>query len=203
MMRKRTGLFLFGFVCISIAIILAVWMAIKPKFEYVPPHTRVATAFKSQQKLEYFHLYDTEGNIFTDKSLRGYWTLLFFGYTKCPDICPSTLNIIRETWNIFAAKGQSAPVRFVFADISSKDATLSELKSFLKNYNQNFLGLHGSDEQMHRLSDQLGIYANQQPQGIDHTASLMLIDPQGQLCAVFTPPFDADDLAHDLTILTL
>lgn len=203
MIRKRTAIFIFGFVCIAASIILAIWMKIAPKFNYTPPYTKVATSFKSQTKLTYFHLFDTEGNIFTDKSLRGHWTLLFFGYTKCPDICPVTLGIVRETWDLFAAAQQPTPVRFVFADISSKAITLKELKQFLQNYNQNFLGIYGSAEQMHRLSDQLGIYANQQDQNIDHTASLMLIDPQGNLSAVFTPPFTAPDLMHDLTVLTL
>ncbi len=203
MIKRRTAIFIFSFFCVMGTIILAAYNFIAPKFKYQPPLTKVSTAFKATSKLNSFYVYDTSGSIFTDKSLRGHWTLLFFGYTKCPDICPRTLGIIRETFAMFAAQDKISPVRFVFADISPQPVGLAELKQFVRNYNPEFIGITGSSNEMHTLSDQLGIYSQQMSDSIDHTSALMLIDPQGSLNAIITPPFSAADLVHDLTILTL
>lgn len=203
MISRRSAIFIFAFVCVMGSIVLAAYNILAPKFKYQPPKTKVATAFKATSKLNTFYVYDTTGSIFTDKSLKGHWTLLFFGYTKCPDICPRTLATVRECFAMFKSQDKIAPVRFVFADISPQPVGLAELKVFVHNYNPDFIGITGSSIEMHRLSDQLGIYSQQMSDSIDHTASLMLIDPQGSLHAIITPPFSAADLVHDLTILTL
>lgn len=202
-MRKVNILFIYGFIGITIGIIAITFSALKPKFNYQPPATKVATAFKATKPITKFNLVDTNGNPFTDKSLRGHWTLLFFGYPKCPDICPSTLNVLRESWSIFATNNISAPVRFIFVDISSQPTEISLLRQFVQNYNQTFIGLSGERAQMQLLADQLGIYSNTVENKIDHSAALMLIDPLARLHAVFTPPFSANDIVHDLRILAL
>lgn len=200
---KRTSIYLITFILICLAILFVLWSYIAPKFKYQPPVTKVASALKPTKPLNSFHLVDVNGKEFTEKSLRGHWTLIFFGYTRCPDICPKTLGIVRDSWNLFTTSHTPIPVRFVFADISRTPIANDELKAFLENYHQDFMGVIGTPDQMHRLSDQLGIYAQQTPDKIDHTAALMLIDPQGRLNAIFTPPFSALDIMHDLTVLTL
>lgn len=153
--------------------------------------------------LKPFHLTDTKGRNFTDKSLRGHWTLMFFGYTKCPDICPRTLSIIKESWQIFNTSQQQVPVNFIFADINTEQVANEDLSSFLHNYNVDFLGVSGSATAMRVFSDQLGIYTKKSGDKIDHSATLLLLDPQGKLYAIFSPPFSAQDVVHDLEILTL
>lgn len=185
---------------------IAIWKLVAHKFKYHPPTTRIASAFKPTNPLKEFNLIDSNGNNFTNKSFRGHWNLLFFGYTRCPDICPRTLAIVRQAWQQFSQTSHAAPARFIFADISSTALPYNDLKMFLNNYDEDFLGLTGPNIDMHKLSDQLGIYAKMQAGSegvmIDHTSALMLIDPQGRLCAVFTPPFSATDLEQDLRILT-
>lgn len=199
---KPTTIYLICFaIFVTLLIILAV-SYLKPKYKYEAPATIVATSFKSAAPLKPFALTDTTGTQFTEKSLRGHWTLIFFGYTLCPDICPKTLGIVRDSWQIFASNNQPPPVRFVFADMSRTPVPTAELQHFVQNYNPTFLGLSGPPEQMHQLSDQLGIYVQQLPDKMDHTAALMLIDTQGRLRAVLTPPFTAQDIVHDLQLLT-
>lgn len=200
---KRSTLFFLIFIISTVVIIFAAAQGLRPKFHYAPPQTVAATALKPSKPLGAFQVTDTSGNIFTEKSLRGYWTLMFFGYTRCPDICPKTLGIIRDSWNQFAANREAPPVRFVFADISKQPTPYQDLKLFLHNYNPVFIGLTADQYNMQQLSDQLGIYAQQTDGKLDHTAALMLIDPQGRLTAVFTPPFTATELAQDLKSLTL
>lgn len=186
---------------LGVAAFFSIWQAIAPRFKYTPPTTHVASPFKPSTPLKQFTLTDTNGNPFTAKSLRGHWTLLFFGYTRCPDICPRTLSIVKETWQQFSQTA-TTPAKFIFADISNQAISHDELKVFLNNYHPDFLGLTGSQLDMHKLSDQLGIYSKMQQDSIDHTSAMMLIDPQARLCAIFTPPFSAQDLIHDLQVLT-
>lgn len=199
--KRNTITFLIFFLLVCLAILIASWRFFAPKFSFAAPQTSIASAFKPNKPLTAFNLQDTNGQVFNEKSLRGHWTLLFFGYTMCPDICPQMLGIVRDTWNLFSTKQQDIPVRFVFADISSKPVSTAELKQFLENYRHEFIGLSGTAEQMHALSDQLGIYSVQQERKLDHTSALLLIDTQGRLGAVFTPPFSADELAQDLRAL--
>lgn len=183
---------------------LGIWIfVIQPRFPSEPEPTNIASVITTSKSLTTFTLVDTNENKFTEASLRGHWTLIFFGYTLCPEICPRTLDILRNTWNTFDVNKQKIPARFVFVDISPDMVSKNQLQKFLHNYRTEFIGVTGTPAQIHMLSDQLGIYSQQGQNDIDHTAALMLINPHGSLRAIFTPPFSAEDLAHDLTILTL
>ena len=186
------------FLIFGLAAFIVAWHYIAPQYNYKPPVTLVATAFKPTSPLTSFNLIDTNGKQFTEKSLRGHWTLLFFGYTGCPDICPATLAIMRETWDL----QKPAPARFVFASIDPIQVNAKDLKTFLQNYNQDFIGISGTKEDMDQLRNQLGIFYELLPDRIDHTSALMLIDPQARLSAVFTPPFTAQEISKDLKMLT-
>jgi protein SCO1/2 len=199
--KQKKTFFLIIYLLISIIIFFAIKSFVNKTQE--PPEMYVATLVSTPKSLNDFVLTDTDGNELTAESLKNQWTLLFFGYTRCPDTCPATLAIVRDSWSSIAASNNTTPVRFVFADISNDPVNQHELKDFLHNYNAEFIGVTGSPEAMHALSDQLGIFAQKQDDKIDHTASLLLIDPQGRLTAVITPPFTAQQLAHDLQILTL
>lgn len=203
MISKRHLTFSLLFIFISAILILFFIKTLKNNYTHTKPITKVASIFKNNKKLIDFKLNATDGKVFSAKSLRGHWTLLFFGYTKCPDICPRTLGVVRDTWQIFKNQNQPLPVRFVFADISNAKVDLNELGQFVHNYDSEFIGVTGSILEMQALSDQLGIYTKDTEQGLDHTAALLLIDPQGTLHATITPPFNAEELAHDLKVLAL
>lgn len=176
------------------------WYTITPKFEARTPTTTIATIVKSARPLSDFSLEATTGKEFTSQSLRGHWTLLFFGYIACPDICPATLSTVRDVWSTFP--DQQLPARFVFVNLSPAPVDLQKLRTFVTGFNPTFVGLSGSTEEIAKLNDQLGVYYREQMQRIDHTAALMLIDPQGRLRAVFNPPFTSAGIAADLKLLT-
>lgn len=200
--KSRIRIFILIFTAICLILLYAAWNALEPKYNYQPPQTKIATPLKPVKPIASFKLYDINGNIFTEKSLRGHWTLLFFGYPGCPDICPRTLGLLRDTWELFQTQNKSAPVRFIFADISKQPVSINELQQFLHNYRPEFMGITGTSAEMHALSDQLGIYAREQNDSLDHTSALMLIDTQGRLSAVLTPPFTSEEIMQDLQVLT-
>lgn len=186
---------------IALCIFFGAWYFYKNVYIPKEQPVMIATIIKQTQPLSAFAVSDDNGGIFTELSLRGQWTLLFFGYPKCPDICPNTLGIVRDTWNLYQPN-KTPPAKFVFASLTSEPIEDGTLKTFVKNFNKDFVGISGSSTEMHQLSDQLGIYFTQQTDRIDHTASLMLINPQGKLTAVFTPPFTAEQVAKDLDLIT-
>jgi protein SCO1 len=195
-------------VALLVAASFGLWQAINPFFVKKHLDITAATLINSVDPITSFNLTDSEGRPFTEKTLRGKWTLIFFGYTDCPDICPATLSIVRETWNTFLPNKQP-PANFIFASINPIDDTKQQLKQFLANFHEKFIGITGEKQEMNRLSAQLGIFASTSDEKsakgkpiIDHTAALFLIDPQMRLKAVFTPPHDHLAIVDDLKTLT-
>lgn len=194
------------FFTVAIGLFLVIKTVIQPMFS--DPHTQqtqAATIFNSSKPLPEFELTKTNGEPFTQRSFRGQWTVLFFGYRQCPDICPMTLSVMRTIWNSFPEK--QIPMKFVFASIKKEADDLEALSAFLNNYHHTFQGITGTMAEMDKLKAPLGVFANEviDESGneiIDHSASLMIINPKGQLHAVFTPPFNIEAVASDLALLS-
>ena len=162
-----------------------------------------ATVLTPSQPIGTFSLIDANEKPFTEESLKGQWTLLFFGYATCPAICPATLGIISTTWKNLP----TLPLHFVFVSLDAETDTPAVLKSFLNRFNPNFIGLTGDEAVIETLSKTCGIYywedtaAKSSIKQIDHSATLLLFNPAGKLHALFTPPHQPEALAKDLITL--
>lgn len=201
------------FIAFFIILLLAsLWFGLKPHIssfsgaDIASPKIQSATVFNSNKAIEPFSLNATTDRKFTERSLLGHWTVLFFGYTDCPDICPRTLKTLQNIWQQFAAKNTVA-ARFVFTSINPEQDDINKLRDFLAEYDEDFIGITGTPAEVAIFSQQLGIFANEQSNVngkklIDHSASLLLINPRGHLAAVFSPPFDVTAIAQDLLLLT-
>jgi len=149
-----------------------------------------------------FSLIDTEGKPFTQASMQGQWSLLFFGYATCPGICPNTLKVLQKVW-IDPVLDQK--LHFIFVSLNPTDDTPAKLKAFLAGFNPHFRGLTGNAKQIEALSKACSIYSWQDPEAkqlmIDHSATLLLINPQGAIKALFSPPHEAATLLTELKTL--
>jgi len=159
-----------------------------------------------------FSLIDTNNQLFTQHSLLGQWTLMFFGYAQCPETCPKTLALVNAFWKPLMEKqahNTSSPrTRFVFVTLDPKSDTVQNLQQFLGHFNSEFIGLTGEESEIQKLSKSCNIYSWQDPnldakgqKVIDHTAAFLLINPQGQIQALFTPPHDPSNILKDLEVL--
>lgn len=167
-----------------------------------------ATLITPAKSLPPFELSSTSGGVFDNSSLEGHWTLMFFGFTYCPDICPTTLATMRQLVELAQQRaGLSVPeVRFVSVD-PERD-TLDNLEMYVKYFNENFKAATGSHDALRRLASPLGIlYAKVGPNVtgsaaeqylVDHSASVLLLNPKGQLQAVFAMPHDVQKMLEDL-----
>jgi len=192
--------------------VFAVWYGFNPLVEKNAPKTKSmpllasATFLDPTKPMINFSLTDTTGKPFTEASLLGQWTLMFFGYAQCPGICPKTLATISETWKALPQTQEHNPVRFVFVSLDPQNDTIQNLQTFLNRFDPNFIGLTGEENTIAKLSRHCSIYYWQDPdtkagRRIDHSSTLMLIDPQGRIKALFSPPYQTEVLAKDLQTL--
>ena len=147
-----------------------------------------------------FHLVDHTGRERSAADLRGHPSLLFFGFTYCPDVCPTTVAALTE-----ALRRQPLPgLQVLFVSVDPERDTGAVLGSYLGAFNREFIGLRGDAQALQPLMQSLGAIAMRQPLAgggytMDHTATLYRIDTHGRLVAVFTPPYSAERLAADFS----
>jgi protein SCO1/2 len=160
------------------------------------------TVFNKPRDIQPFTLADHTGKIFDNRSLEGRWSFVFFGYTHCPDVCPTTLSVMNGVSRKLGDRTDD--VQFVFITIDPGRDTPEKLGQFVSGFNRRFIGVTGTSESITALTRQLGVIfarvADNSGGGnylMDHSASVLLFDPAGRFHAVFTPPLDATDMAND------
>jgi protein SCO1/2 len=146
-----------------------------------------------------FQLRDLAGRDFDLNNLRGHPTLLFFGFTNCPDVCPTTLATLAQIQSRSPLPGSQV----VFVSIDPERDSAATLQVYLGAFSKDFVGLRGDQAALAPLLKSLSAIAVREnlPGGgytMDHSATLYLLDTRGRLVAVFSPPFAAAGLAADL-----
>ena len=141
---------------------------------------------------------DFNGAVVDASALRGHASLLFFGYSRCPDVCPATLATLQAVL-------QRAPLpglRVLFVTVDPEHDTPAVLRQYLAAFGPQFTGLQAQPDGLTRLLRELGASAGPEgpgnAYGVAHTATLYLLDTRGRLVAVFTPPLSAALLTADL-----
>jgi protein SCO1/2 len=151
-----------------------------------------------------FALTDMNGQSFTDQSFLGKWSLVFFGFTSCPDICPVTLSLLNQVTTILHAEPGLPVPQVIFVSVDPERDTPEKLKQYVEHFNANFIGVTGNHTQLTNFSRQLGVvyekfYLNNESGDylMDHSGSIALINPKGAIQAFFTPPLDAVTIAEN------
>jgi protein SCO1/2 len=146
-----------------------------------------------------FRLQDMSGRDFDLQNLHGHPSLLFFGFTHCPDVCPTTLATLAQLQRQAALPAAEV----VFVSIDPERDTSAALHAYLGAFSDRFIGLRGDRTALAPLLKSLNAIAVREdlPGGgytMDHSATLYLLDSDGRLVAVFSPPFSTAALAADL-----
>jgi protein SCO1 len=146
-----------------------------------------------------FQLIDSQGRPFTRAALLGHPTLVYFGFTHCPDECPDTLAALARVERQAHLPG----LQVLFVTVDPTRDTPAVLAAYLRHFDPTFLGLTGDSAQIHRFATSLGIGITRVdlPGGaydFDHTMAILLFDSGAREVGVFTPPFDARQLAQSL-----
>jgi protein SCO1/2 len=181
----------------AIAAAGGVWIAKRTSDQ--APQLTSGTWLPQPRPVPEFSLVDQSGRPFTTHSLEGHPTLIFFGFTHCPDVCPTTLARLAEV--VKAAKVPDLKVLLVSVD-PERD-TPEQLARYVHAFSPDFGALTGKPEQIERLAKGFGVAIARVDLGggeytMDHSAVVSLLNRKGERVALFTPPYEVAPVAADL-----
>ena len=150
-----------------------------------------------------FSLIDTNRNEFLIKNFEDKWNALFFGFTFCPDICPVTLSMLSSIEKEMSVE-ELDKIRIFMVSVDPDRDTPDQLRAYLDNFSQNFIGLTGGLDQIYNFATKVNapftpISKSRDPYyTVDHTGSIVLIDPNGNYAGFFRAPHNEDSIKEAL-----
>ncbi len=173
------------------------------------PELEVATSLLGHSlPVPTYRLTDSKGQPFTNADLEGHWTLMFFGYTHCPDVCPTTLSTLAQAMELLRSRGDTDLPQVVFVSVDPERDTPQQLGQYTRFFDPQFIGVTGTEQAIKDLTSGLGIiYAKvdnpKDPENylVDHSAAILGVAPNGRLAALFSAPHRAPAITHDLQAL--
>ena len=203
----RTSLFiLFGLATFAAGLVLYYFSASEHRKGDLNNLKHATSLHTSPRVFPNFTLMDHRGQGFTNENLRNSWNFIFFGYTHCPDVCPLTLSTIDQVINNLTAQSKTA-VRAVFISVDPQRDTPEQLHEYVQHFNQDMVGLTGSDEELAKLTQALGVVYTSSVDNknedylVDHSAHIFLVAPNGNLAALFSTPHETQIITDDFNIL--
>ena len=171
-----------------------------------PPAPRIATVLPGASELPEFALLNQDGEPFDREGFKGHWSLVFFGFTHCPDICPLTLQVLANAQRQLAAAGEAPLPRIVLISVDPERDTPDVMRDYVAYFGDGHLGITGDIEELRKLTRSLGIYFEKSAidgdsYSVDHSAVVLLLNPDGRLHALFSAPHEAENFVHDLPII--
>ncbi len=168
---------------------------------------KVITLLPHPKRLTAFALTDHKNRVFDLASLKGKWSFIFFGFTHCPDICPTTLAVLARARDTITKNTLADDLQFVFISVDPNRDTASKLKQYVDYFDATFLGVTGDNAELRNLAGQLSaayevaITPGMQSYPVYHTAAVFLLDPQARYHAVFAPPHDAAAISKRFNVV--
>ena len=199
----RSKLLIFSLAMLGLVAGATAWRIYETRISPVP---EALIVLPEPRVIADFTLTDQSGEPFSLDDFRGHWSLLFFGFTSCPDVCPNTLYQLTQAKTLMQKQANSGQVpRIYLVSVDPERDTPDKLAEYLHYFDPTITGLTGPDEQIKALAVQLGIAYFIEPHddgnlqyNVDHSASLLLLDPAGQLFGVLPAPHEANRIANDV-----
>jgi protein SCO1/2 len=150
-----------------------------------------------------FTLVDDNGHAVDQSVLKGKWSVVFFGYTFCPDVCPTTLTMLGQAMKQLGAKADKAQVVFITVD-PARD-TPAQLKTYLSSpvFPRNAIGLTGTSDQIAQAAKAYYVYYQKDGAGsdytVDHSTAMYLMNPEGQFVKPIADGLPPTEIAHQIS----
>lgn len=198
-MNKLTALLMTILALSSMA--TGVWFAKKDdnkvEISALKPQVIQGAIYPNAKKLNDFALLNQDAQKISRNDFLNHWSLIFVGYTQCPDVCPTTLTLLNQVNEMMLKQNMQAP-KIVFLSIDPQRDTPDVLKPYVEYFNKNILALTGDITEINKLTQQLNAVFRKAEGGsgdinnddylMDHSSALMLINPQGGLQSILTVP---------------
>jgi protein SCO1 len=150
-----------------------------------------------------FSLIDQRGQPFGSADLRGSWSMMFFGYTNCPDFCPTTLTTLAALEKRLRASAVPIRPKVIFMSVDAKRDTPEQLAKYVPYFDPEFVGLTAASQlSLEAVAAKLGVSVIITPKAdgtytVDHSGAIFVLNPDGRLTAILTGPFTVDTLQAD------
>ena len=138
-----------------------------------------------------FTLTNHNNQPFTKNNFRGKWSLVFFGFTNCPDVCPTSMSVLNKVSKL---QGVPEDTQYVFVSVDGKRDTPEKLKEFVSFFNDKFIGAAGTDAELEKFEEPLGVIydfegdTSTDDYNVTHFAAIYIMDPSGNQRAYILPP---------------
>lgn len=190
-------------VFVSVALITSLFIF---HLRHKPMQTQLANdagmIFPAARDIKPFELVTAGNNKFTEKNFYQHWTLLFFGFTHCSSVCPTTLDMMKRAYAKLHA--QYPNLQVVLISVDPNRDTPASLATYTHSFHPDFIGVTGNIQELRKLQSQLGIFAvrDNGAEGnayqIQHTSSILLINPQGKWAGIYKFGLTPDALAKSV-----
>lgn len=153
----------------------------------------------------YLEMVDTNGKTRTQEDFKGKVSLIFFGYTQCPDICPTAMAQAAQAMEILGDKAKD--VQVIMISVDPERDTPEILESYVHAFDSDFIGLTGSPKQLEKTAKSFKAFYSKEPgptptsYAMNHTSAFYLMDKKGQARALLGPTLTPDEMAHDIELL--
>lgn len=218
----KLALFSFAGVYLALAIILGSLFVLRSEQKLITQLDEIGTTyFRDSFVVNDFELLDQYSNRFTLENMKGRWSIVFFGFTSCPDICPLTMAELDRFASLWSTEDLGPAPQVIMTTVDPAVDDFREMKKYLSKYNRDFIGLTGRPEVLTKFARNFfvgfgdrsvgpeneieGLHAGHSKLGgspIDHSSHLSVVDPEGKLVAVMRPPHRSRDLVKVLKIVT-
>jgi protein SCO1/2 len=188
----------------GVAVLLGIGAALLWRHSSAPVDLTTGSYLSPRRALPDFSLIDQSGHTFGPQDLRGRWSFLYFGYTNCPDACPTTLTTLAALEKRLRASGAAVRPRVVFVSVDAKRDTPAQLAKYVPYFDPEFVGVTAASQPaIEDLAQKLGIAVYLSPPSadgsyiVDHSGAIFVVDPAGKIAAILTGPFSASALQSD------
>ncbi len=158
------------------------------QYSQTPLVLQTSYIYPTQRLVSPFELHDQHGQAFTHEQLQGKWSLVFVGYTSCPDVCPTTMAKLAA---VYQALPDNRDLQIIFLSVDPQRDTQQKLLDYMNFFNPEFIAVTGEHQQLLPLTRELGFVYAMVGEGdnyqVDHSASMTLISPEGKRFATIKP----------------
>ena len=147
---------------------------------------------------------DHRGKPFNHQQFKGHWSIVFFGFTHCPDICPTTMHTLKQVKSNLEAADLWGNYQVIMITVDPQRDSVEKLAAYVPFFDSEFIGLASDVATTTEFAKQLGILFVATPPvengsyDVDHSAALILINPEGKMAGVITAPHDVIEISNDL-----
>ena len=200
---QNTPIWIFGFIALILGLFLYSFLA-PATLSDEKLRTLGYYGFKPTREILDFELVNHKGEVVTLEQLRGTWSLIFFGFTSCPEFCPTTLAVLDRAMEVVEQQPQ-----VIMVSVDPEFDTVAQLEHYVPSFNKEFIGYTGEFEQIVNLATQLnatfGRVPGREPETytVDHSISIAVVDPEGRYAGIIKAPHQARKISQILDSVML